>query len=41
MAVWRERIRAAKAVDMVDNADALTTCRSNSSRRSLLSLSEI
>jgi putative transposase len=26
MAVWRERMRAAKAVDMVDNADALTTC---------------
>jgi putative transposase len=26
MAVWRERMRAAKAVDMMDNADALTTC---------------
>ena len=26
MAVWRERMQAAKAVDMVDNADALTTC---------------
>ena len=26
MAVWRERMRAANAVDMVDNADALTTC---------------
>jgi len=26
MAVWRERMLAAKAVDMVDNADALTTC---------------
>ncbi|UFW92081.1 IS3 family transposase (plasmid) [Bradyrhizobium barranii] len=26
MAVWRERMRTAKAVDMVDNADALTTC---------------
>ena len=26
MAVWRERMHAAKAVDMVDNADALTTC---------------
>ncbi|MET3258767.1 transposase InsO family protein [Bradyrhizobium japonicum] len=28
MAVWRERMQAAKAVDMVDNADALTTCPS-------------
>ncbi|MEY9136324.1 transposase InsO family protein [Bradyrhizobium diazoefficiens] len=26
MAVWRERMQAAQAVDMVDNADALTTC---------------
>jgi hypothetical protein len=26
MAVWRERMRAANAVDTVDNADALTTC---------------
>jgi putative transposase len=26
MAVWRERMRTAKAVDKVDNADALTTC---------------
>ena len=26
MAVWRERMQAAKAVDMMDNADALTTC---------------
>ncbi|WP_247493868.1 IS3 family transposase [Bradyrhizobium sp. 142] len=26
MAVWRERMQAAKTVDMVDNADALTTC---------------
>src|ERR1700751_3295059 len=26
MAVWRERMQAAKAVDMVDNAGALTTC---------------
>jgi putative transposase len=26
MAVWREWMQAAKAVDMVDNADALTTC---------------
>jgi transposase len=26
MAVWRERMHAAEAVDMVDNADALTTC---------------
>ncbi len=26
MAVWRERMQATKAVDMVDNADALTTC---------------
>src|SRR5690348_15495525 len=26
MAVWRERMQAATAVDMVDNADALTTC---------------
>ena len=26
MAVWRERMQAAKAVDMLDNADALTTC---------------
>ena len=26
MAIWRERMRTAKAVDMVDNADALTTC---------------
>jgi len=26
MAVWRERMQASKAVDMVDNADALTTC---------------
>ncbi|MFK4535050.1 transposase InsO family protein [Bradyrhizobium ottawaense] len=26
MAVWRERVQAAKAMDMVDNADALTTC---------------
>ena len=25
MAVWRERMQAVKAVDMVDNADALTT----------------
>lgn len=25
-AVWGERMQAAKAVDMVDNADALTTC---------------
>ncbi|WP_461324669.1 hypothetical protein [Bradyrhizobium diazoefficiens] len=28
MAVWRERMQAAQAVDMVDNADALTTCPS-------------
>ncbi|MCP1975545.1 hypothetical protein AB7M56_000188 [Bradyrhizobium elkanii] len=27
-AVWRERMQAAKAVDMVDNANALTTCPS-------------
>ncbi|WP_439711391.1 hypothetical protein [Bradyrhizobium elkanii] len=26
MAVWRERMQPAKAVDMVDNADALATC---------------
>jgi putative transposase len=26
MAVWREGMQAAKAVDMMDNADALTTC---------------
>ena len=26
MAVWRERMQAAKAVDMMDNAGALTTC---------------
>ncbi|WFU23512.1 integrase core domain-containing protein [Bradyrhizobium sp. CB1717] len=26
MAVWRERMQAAKAVDMMDNADALATC---------------
>jgi putative transposase len=26
MAVWLERMQAAKAVDMVDNADVLTTC---------------
>ncbi|RZN15648.1 integrase core domain-containing protein, partial [Bradyrhizobium sp. Leo121] len=26
MAVWRERMHADKAVDMVDNAAALTTC---------------
>jgi hypothetical protein len=26
MAVWRERMQAAKAVDMMDNAEALTTC---------------
>ena len=26
MAVWREAMQAAKAVDMMDNADALTTC---------------
>ena len=26
MAVWHERMQAAKAVDMMDNADALTTC---------------
>ena len=26
MAFWRERMQAAKAVDMMDNADALTTC---------------
>ncbi|WP_283843496.1 integrase core domain-containing protein [Bradyrhizobium barranii] len=26
MAIWRERMLAPKAVDMVDNADALTTC---------------
>src|SRR5580704_8519617 len=26
MAVWHERTQAAKAVDMMDNADALTTC---------------
>lgn len=25
MAVWRKRMQAAKAVDMVDNANALTT----------------
>jgi hypothetical protein len=30
MAVWRERMQAAKAVDMMDNADALTTCPSPS-----------
>ncbi len=32
MAVWRERMQAAKAVDMVDNADALTTNRFKRSR---------
>jgi putative transposase len=26
MAVWREGMQAAKAGDMMDNADALTTC---------------
>jgi hypothetical protein len=26
MAVWHERMQAAKDVDMMDNADALTTC---------------
>jgi hypothetical protein len=26
MAVWREGVAAAKAVDMMDNAAALTTC---------------
>ncbi len=26
MAVWRERMQAAKAMDMMDNADTLTTC---------------
>lgn len=26
MRFWRERMQAAKAVEMVDNADALTTC---------------
>jgi len=36
MAVWRERMQAAKAVDMVDNAGALTTCHSNCSRQRLL-----
>ena len=26
MAIWREGMAEAKAVDMMDNADALTTC---------------
>ena len=26
MAVWRDGTEAARAVDMMDNADALTTC---------------
>ena len=35
MAVWRERMQAAKAVDMVDNADALTTCSQQQQTESL------
>ena len=36
MAVWREAIVGAGAVDMMDNASALPTCPQRNSRRSLL-----
>ena len=36
MAVWREAIVGARAVDMMDNASALPTCPQPNSRRSLL-----